>query len=166
MVEGSFRGQTGLSLKRELAKISKELMAKGCRLIVILSDADKGDWREVLKQESAKVPDDARDFTVYAIADRNIECWLCADPHYIAKVTGRNASDFSVEDPKGAFESAMGISRDKKEPQIAKLVSEAPFAILKTWLGNRSFECFYDELWRFSGSADCGMENLREADGQ
>ena len=112
------------------------------------------------------MPDSIRPFAVYGMADRNIECWLCADPQYIAQETGREAGDLSVDDPKGAFESAMHVSRDdKQESKIAALVRNAPTDVLKHWLQHsRSFEDFYDQLWAVSRQRECDLENLRERD--
>ncbi|MBU0717289.1 MAG: hypothetical protein KJ749_03495 [Planctomycetes bacterium] len=166
MVPGAFRGSTALSLRRELAKICDDLFwQKGCDVIVFLSDADEANWREIQRGEVGKLPDDMQPFAVYGMADRNIECWLCADPQYIAKIKERAAEDFAVDDPKGAFESAMDVSRDdKRESEIAQLVSEAPAPVLKRWLANsRSFEDFYDQLRAVSKQRECVIENLRES---
>ena len=164
MVEGAFRGSTGLSLRRELTKICNELFwHKACDVIVFLSDADEVNWREIQRREVNKLPDSIRPFAVYGMADRNIECWLCADARYIAERTERAAEDFAVADPKGAFESAMHISRDdRRETEIAELVREAGANVLRRWLEkNRSFEDFYDQLRAVSRQRGCVIENLR-----
>ena len=166
MVEGAFRGSTGLSLRRELAKICNDLFSrKGCDVIVFLSDADEANWCDIQRQEVGKLPDSIRPFAVYGMADRNVECWLCADAQYIAERTGRAAEDFAVDDPKGAFESAMHVSRDdKRESEIAQLVREARADVLQQWLRNsRSFEDFYDQLLAVSRQRECVIENLRES---
>ena len=166
MVEGAFRGSTGLSLRRELAKICDDLFwQKSCDVIVFLSDADVADWRAVQRSEVEKLPDELRPWAVYGMADRNIECWLCADPRYIAQETGRPAADFAVDDPKGAFASALHVSRDdKRESEITQLVRNAPAEVLQRWLRNsRSFEDFYDQLLTVSRQRECEIENLRES---
>lgn len=166
MVEGAFRGSTGLSLRRELAKICDDLFwQKRCDVIVFLSDADVADWREIQRREVGKLPDSIRPFAVYGMADRNIECWLCADPRYIAEKTEWAAEDFAVDDPSGTFRSVMDISRDdKQESKIAALVRDAPAAVLKHWAQHsRSFEDFYDQLWTVSRQRECVIENLRES---
>lgn len=166
MVEGAFRGSTGLSLRRELAKICDELFfQKACDVIVFLSDADRADWRTIQRHELNKLPDAIRPFAVYGMADRNIECWLCADRQYIAEKTGRAFEDFAVDDPKAAFESAMDISRDdKRESEIAAFVREACAGVLQCWLQkSKSFEDFYDQLWTVSRQRECDIENLRES---
>jgi hypothetical protein len=48
---------------------------------------------------------------------------------------------------------------DRKEPEIAALVQDAP---LRAWLRNASFEAFYGDLWRKSIESGCRIENLRE----
>ena len=161
LVEGAFRGSTGLSLRRELAKICDDLFChKGCDVLVFISDADVNDWREVQRREVAKLPANMRGFAIYGMADRNIECWLCADPGYVANVTNRNAQDFAVNDPKGVFQSAMQITRDEKRDQeIVNFVVNAP---LRQWLVNsRSFEDFFDQMWAVSKQRECSIENLR-----
>ncbi len=166
MVEGAFRGSTGPSLRRELAKICDDLFwRKGCDVIVFLSDADEANWRDIQRREVGKLPDEIQPFAVYGMADRNIECWLCADPHYIAERTGREAGDFAVDDPSGAFKSGMNISRDdRRESEIAAFVQEAGVGVLKRWLQtSRSFEDFYDQLWAVSRQRECVIENLRES---
>ena len=166
MVEGEFRGSTGLSLRRELAKICDDLFGqKGCDVIVFLSDADEADWREIQRREVGKLPDSIRPFAVYGMADRNIECWLCADAQYIAEQTGWEAEQFAVDDPKGAFESAMHVSRDdRRESEIAQFVREARADVLQHWLDkSRSFEDFYDQLLAVSRQRECVIENLRES---
>jgi len=162
LVEGSFRGSTGLSLRRELAKICKDLFDfKGCDLLVFLSDADEQEWGEVQKNEIEKLPENIRPLTVYAIVDRNVECWLCADEGYIAGKVGRSSREFVVDNPKGIFESAMGITRDyKREKEIADLVQHAP---LENWMERSpSFKCFYEQLWQVSKNNHCQIENLWE----
>jgi len=86
---------------------------------------------------------------------------LCADRDWIAKETGRQAEDFDVADPKGAFEKALGITGfDRKEEEIAMLVNQAP---LRHWLGNRSFKDFYERLRDKSQQMGCRIENLLES---
>jgi hypothetical protein len=162
LLPGRCRGSTKLSLRRELARICHELRLKGCDILVFLSDPDVGEWRDVQRAEVGKLPHEMRGLVVYGMADRNIECWLCADPQYAAQETGRDAKDFQIDDPKGAFEAAMGITRDdKREEAIAQYVAKAP---LGRWLKNsRSFEDFFDQLWRASKQKGCAIENLRES---
>jgi len=166
MIEGAFRGSTGLSLRRELARICDDLFwQKACDVIVFLSDADVADWRTVQRREVEKLPDEIRPFAVYGMADRNTECWLCADPHYISEKTERAFEDFTADDPKGAFQSAMRISRDdKRESEIAALVRDAYVGVLRRWIQtSRSFEDFYDQLWTVSRQRECDIDNLRES---
>ena len=166
MIEGAFRGSTGLSLRRELAKICDDLFSqKRCDVIVFLSDADNANWREIQRREVGKLPDPIRPFAVYGMADRNIECWLCADAQYIAEKTHRAVAGFNVDDPKGAFESAMGVSRDdKRESEIAQLVRDAHAHVLQRWLRkSKSFKDFYGQLVAVSKLRECVIENLRES---
>jgi hypothetical protein len=160
MVEGAFRGTSGLSQRREVPKVCVELIAKGAELIVFLRDANDENWREVLKAYEEDCRAEHKDFTIFGVCDRNIECWLCADADWIAKETGRQPNEFRVTDPKEVFEKAMHITGfDRKEQEIAMLVQRAP---LKNWLSNRSFKEFYERIWDKSKERGCKGGNLRE----
>ncbi|MCX8037646.1 MAG: hypothetical protein N3D11_11505, partial [Candidatus Sumerlaeia bacterium] len=117
--------------------------------------------REVVKKDTETCRPEHKHLAVFGVCGRNIECWICADPDWIAKQTGRSPSEFQVQDPKRVFESAMGISaRDRKEEEIARLVNSAP---LRNWLtANDSFEHFYGTIWHKSKELGCAIENLRE----
>ena len=160
LVEGHFRGSIAKSLRREYTKIFDELSFKGVDLVVILTDANEDDWRERKRNETRMVPSEFKHMTVLGIPDRNIECWICADTAWIAGKLERSQSDFEVDNPKGAFENAVG--RGNRE-RVAELVCEAPIA---TWYARKeSFEDFYDEL-RGVGKLRllCEIDNLRDAE--
>lgn len=160
---GSFRGMTRTSRFREIPQICQELQSKGVDMIVMLTDSNDDDqkaWRKVRQSELGRVSPSHHHLVVVGVCQRNVECWLCADPDWLAARTGRQRAEFAVDDPKGVFESAMHITTfDRKEPEIAALVQGAP---LHTWLQNRSFESFYDDLWQKSIASGCRIENLRD----
>jgi len=158
LVEGSFRGTSGLSQRREIPKVCIELIAKGVELIFFLRDANNENWREVLQAYEGDCRTEHKHLTIFGVCDRNIECWLCADADWIAKETGRRPDEFRVTDPKEIFEKAMQITGfDRKEQEIATLVQRAP---LRNWLTNRSFEEFYGRIWGKSKEQGCTIENL------
>ncbi|MBI3985296.1 MAG: hypothetical protein HY343_00090 [Lentisphaerae bacterium] len=160
LVEGHFRGKSGQSQRREIPGTCRELAFKGVDFAVFMRDANDEDWRGVLKADQSRCRPEHEHLAVFVVCGRNVECWLCADPTWLAARTDRHQADFTVDDPKGAFESALQIkSTDRKEPEIAALVKDAP---LRQWLRNKSFEAFYDELWRKSKGLGCQIENLRE----
>lgn len=165
LVEGAFRGSTGLALRRELAKICEDLLHhKQCSAVIILSDSDSQNWRDVHRSEVAKLPQERKALVVYGIADRNIECWLCADSAYVATKADCTVDSLKVDDPKTVFERAMGVSRDdRKEDSIIALVVEAPVDVLKTWYAtSESFEHFYKQLRAVGTQLKCaGIENLQ-----
>jgi hypothetical protein len=162
LVEGSFRGTTGQSQRREIPNTCRELMFKGADLIVFLRDANDENWREVLKKDEARCTPQSQHLAVFGVCSRNVESWLCCQWSWIAAQTGRQPNEFQVDDPKGVFESALGISRaDKKEETIANLLKDAP---LKDWLANPSFKDFYEKLWDKSKFIPgCNLENLRQS---
>lgn len=127
MVEGHFRGSTGESLRRELLKICGEFAFKSVDAMVFLMDANDRQWRDVQKEARDRFPGDRLALAVLGVADRNVECWICLEADYVAGVLGVPAADLRVPDPKGRFESAMGIDRDdRKEAKIEDLVKNAP----------------------------------------
>jgi hypothetical protein len=159
LLEGRFRGTTGLSQRREIPKVCIDLTAKGAEIIIFLRDANNENWREVLYAYEGDCRPEHRHLTVFGVCDRNIECWLCADADWMAKETGCEPSKFRAADPKQVFETAMHITRfDRKEREIATMTQRAP---LKHWLSNRSFEKFYDRIWDKSKERGCKIENLR-----
>jgi hypothetical protein len=159
MVEGLFRGVTRQSLRREYAKICDEFAFKSVDVMVFLTDADDAEWRKVKENERSNFPRERLALAIHGVADRNIECWFCADPEYVAQRLGIPAEELRVADPKGRFESAMGIDRsDRKEVEITSFVKEAP---LHSWLGNPSFEDFYEQARDMSQLRGCKIENIR-----
>ena len=162
LIEGKFRGTTRQSARREIPNTCLELASKGADIIVFLRDANVESWREVLTAEQARCRPNHQHLAVFGVCARNVESWLCSDVGWLATRTSRKPEEFRLDDPKGVFESAMGITgTDKKETEIADMVQCAP---LKNWLANRSFEDFYERLWQKSKEAlGCKLENLRES---
>lgn len=144
LIEGSFRGASGISLRRDIPRICQELNHKDADAIVFLTDADEQDWRQVKRAENEFVPSEFRHLTLYGVADRNIECWLAADPGYLAHRLNVPPQSLDVTDPKGVFEHSLGItSFDRREEEIASIVCEAP---LRNWLKRSpSFQAFYED---------------------
>lgn len=160
LIEGRFRGRSGQSQRREIPKVCAELNSKGVDLIIFMRDANNENWRDVLKADVDKCVPQYRHIVAFAVCDRNIESWLCADRDWIARWTDRAPADFAVDDPKGVFQSALKITAwDRKEEEIAYLIGKAP---LHRWLFNKSFEAFYNELWLKSKTVACTIENLRD----
>jgi len=158
--KGQFRGTTGQSQRREIPKICFELQSKGVNLIVFLRDANNEAWRDVLKADTARCPGIYTYLAVFAVCDRNVECWLCSDAGWLASQFHCEAAEFRVDDPKRRFQRIIGVTAlDRKHEEIATLVKEAP---LYRWLQNKSFEQFYDSLWQKSKELGCEIENLRQ----
>jgi len=169
LVQGRFRGTTGLRLRAEIPSICSELDAKGCAVIVFLTDANTSasdKVAEIERTQKRHVSPVLASRVLSGVAARNIESWLCCDRNWIAGQTQRDPADFSVDDPKRVFESAMNITpSNRQEAAIADLVSDAP---LKQWISrSRSFERFYEDARTLSQSAlgkslGCSMPNERE----
>jgi hypothetical protein len=163
LVEGRFRGTTGLSLRREIPKICRDLDTKECDLMVFLTDSNDKTWHEVYNQQNSGIPQEYRHRTLSGVSERNIECWLTADPEWFAKMAGSQyeANDFRIEDPKEVVSSALEITgRDKQEKKISNMVCNAP---LHTWLArSNSFEKFYEDARDISSRYNCPFPNERE----
>ena len=128
--------------------------------MVFLTDANKQDWREVKQRESSFVPVEFHHIALYGVPDRNIEYWLAADRHYLARQLGIAPSDLEVDDPKDVFEKALDItSYDRKEDEIAAIVLAAP---LRNWLISPSFESFYEDARDLGQQQQHPIPNERE----
>ena len=158
IVEGHFRGDLKLRRRFEIPMICEELAMKGVDVMVFLTDGDGRPWREVQKEELGRFPPQHSPTTVVGVADRNVECWICADVDYVAGRSNRHAAIFRVVDPKGAFEDALAItSVNRREAEVSELVAQAP---LHRWLHNDSFKAFYEALRDLSQQQGCQIENL------
>jgi hypothetical protein len=159
LLEGRFRGTTRQAARREIPNVCAELCAKGADLIVFVRDANLEDWRDVARAEENRCRPEHRHLAIFGVCDHNGECWIAADPEWLARETGHSPEEFLVDDPKDAVSTALGIiGRERKEPEIAALVQRAP---LRNWLNNPSFADFYNKLWQKSKEYHCTLENLR-----
>ncbi len=160
LIEGHFRGSTSQSQQREIRNICLELSQKKTDIILFLRDANDEAWKKCLSNYEACCPTEYKHKTIFAVCERNAECWLCADRDWIAKQLASTPEAFNIEDPKNLFETSINIGRDKKETNIQKLIEKAP---LKQWRDkSRSFRDFYEKLWRKSKETGCQFENLDE----
>ena len=161
MIQGHFRGSTGVSMRREIRKIWDEFLQKGVDVAVFFMDANDRNWREVKNETRERVPGERLEFTIIGVADRNVECWIWLDPSYVASALRLAPQVLHIGNPKERFVSAMSIERDdRKEPEIAALVRDAP---LRRWLAEPSFEDFYDQIRAMSLRRACEVENLRQS---
>ena len=161
LIEGSFRGASSISLRRDIRRICRELGHKGASVVVFLADAKEQDWRQVKRRESDCVPVEFQHMTLYGVADRNIECWLAADRDYLAGCLNIPPKALDASDPKGVIERALGVtSYDRKEEDIALMVHDAP---LRNWLNRSpSFEAFYEDARVLGKREGCSIPNERE----
>ena len=163
---GRFRGRSGESLRREIAKALWDLRDnKQCDVLVVLTDSDVGPWREVKQREWNRVPADCQHLCVYGVAERNIECWLAADRVALADELGCAPEEIPTEDPSGFVKRRFGLGerdhgRDEAKQRVKRFVAGAP---LKSWIGNsKSFEDFYDDVRALAAGRRCHVPNERE----
>ncbi len=165
LAEGRFRGSSRISFRREIRKSLRDLRdAKACDVLVVLTDADAGHWREVKTRESARVPDDCRHMTVFGVADRNAECWLAIDRGALAAVLQCGVEDIPDGDPSGFVKRSFGLTdRATREAARARVRDYVAHAELKSWIdGSDSFEEFYGDARRLARRTACPFPNERE----
>ena len=162
LVEGHYRGSTGSSLRRELAKACRELLENGASFIVILRDANLEDWQEVRTRENERVPAKVKHCTIYGVAERNIEDWLNADPGYLSEQLGSPLPELSsAGGPKKVLDREIGgRCSAQAEARIAAIVEQAP---LDRWIqASRSFGALYDDARSMAQrSGACQIPNER-----
>ncbi|MCX7046090.1 MAG: hypothetical protein NTX50_11470 [Candidatus Sumerlaeota bacterium] len=165
IIQGSFRGRTGVSMGREIPHTCMALMKQGVDVIIFLKDSDKKDWRDILNDHRKRCKPEHSHLVIFGVCERNVECWLCADCDYIARQFGKTPGEFLWEDtkdgdPKNVVQSCFkSKGRERLEVEIAEFVTKAP---LRKWLHrSKSFEHFYDSIWAKSKEMGCGIENLR-----
>lgn len=167
LAEAKFRGSSGESFRRELPKALRDLRdAKECDVLVVLTDSDVNDWRDVQKRETDRIPLDCRHLCVFGVAVRNIECWLVLDRHALADELGCDANDLAVDDPSHVVKRRFGLGerdfdRDQGKQRVRRYVANAN---LKAWINNgASFADFYDEARRLATQTGCAIPNERES---
>jgi hypothetical protein len=163
IVEGSVRGRSGERRAGEKKKILNDLQQKNAGVVILMTDGNGSEWRTVRERETGYVHEDDRWRCIFAVCDRNVECWLRIDRDAIVKWLGGAPADYDRDDPKHTIESALGVTRaDRKEPEISNFVSSAP---LHLWLADGSFRQFYEDCRDFSQRHGCQIENLRQRAG-
>jgi hypothetical protein len=137
------------------------LTQKGADLIIFLRDANLEQWRDVLRADEAKCPQEYRHRVIFGVCERNAECWLAKAPDHLSATIGCSRMELNADDPSPIVKKAFGLvgfDKQEREPSVADYVKTAP---LKQWLQNRSFENFYEQLWHQSQQNGCVLENLR-----
>lgn len=161
---GPFRGSSPVSFRREIRKALLDLKdSKACGALVVLTDADDNRWQDVKRREWGKVPDDCRRLTLFGVADRNVECWLAADPGALAVELECRAEEIPKDDPSDFVKQRFGLTdRDRREDakeRVRKYVARAP---LKSWIrASDSFADFHDDARRLAARTGCAMPNER-----
>ncbi len=165
LFRGPFRGKSRVSHKRDFRiTLTKLRDSMQCEILLILTDSDQFPTRDVKRQDWGRVPEEFRHMCVHGVADRNIECWLAADPEALARELDCEASAIPGDNPDGFVKKRFGIEergqgQAQAKDRIAGFVKTAP---LKTWIQNSpSFAAFYDEVRRLSQQSGCDIPNER-----
>ncbi|MFI5378563.1 MAG: hypothetical protein ACHRHE_04645 [Tepidisphaerales bacterium] len=166
LAEPVMRGSSKETFRREIRKAMLDLRdAKGCDILVVLTDSDVNSWRDVKRQESAKVPDTCQHLCVFGVAERNIECWLSIDRQQLAAQLDCGPDDIPMDDPSGFVKRRFGMGERDEQRQAAKerVRDFVATANLKAWIdGSDSFGDFYEEARRLAVQVDCDMVNERD----
>lgn len=167
LVVGRRRGTSKKSLRRELKQYLTGLRDRDqCDLLVCLTDCDshgKG-WRDIKKNETAKVPQDCKHLTVYGVADRNLECWMALDGQALAAFLGCAEGELPRDDVSGFVKRRLEIeTRDKRDEAKERIRAFVKVAPLKTWIiRSDSFAAFYQDLRAFALQQSCDFPNERD----
>jgi hypothetical protein len=166
LAPSKFRGESGVSFRREIARALRDLRDnRRCDYLVVLTDSDKRSWREVKRREWEHVPDDCRHLCVFGVADRNIECWLAANRDAIARELGCSADEIPKEDPSGFVKRAFGLGgrdagRESAKKRVVHFVIGAP---LWSWIDqSESFQDFYKDVRALAARGECRVPNELE----
>ncbi len=168
LVSGRYRGSTGTSIRRELKRSMTGLFGgeSRCDYVVVLRDANKENWKTVLKRETEVIPKEYRHAVLMGVASENIEDWLAADRAALAKALGCNEAEMPLERLAGWVKHQFQALAARTSPtspvssRVAQFVSKAP---LREWLRNsESFNQFWDDVFQFSKRVDgCDIPNER-----
>ena len=164
LAEGRFRGSARESLRREVRKALLDLKdSKACDALVVLTDADANRWRDVKRREWEKVPEDCRHLTLFGVADRNVECWLAADPGALAAEPGCRAEEIPTDDPSAFVKRRFGLKdRERKEAARTRVREYVARASLRSWIEESdSFADFHDDARRLAKQTGCPIPNER-----
>jgi hypothetical protein len=150
-------GRPGLTRDLRQGEICFTAQEKGYDTVAVLVDADRRPWNEVRTEMSARVSPFFQSVgALVGVCDRNVECWLAADPDYLARRLEINADELRVDDPKGVVQAAIRAKRIRVE----ELVEAAPVG---RWIDSSpSFEAFYDDARTLGQRKGCDVPNERE----
>ncbi len=155
-----YRGSSKRRRKQEIRKACVELSEKEASLIVFFTDSNDRDYQVVKRNESEWIPENYRPRAIYAVADRNIECWIVADNNKARKEIGIKKRQLEA-DPIKPVNRFFGTYRDSEK--IRKIKEYVKNSDLKEWLNNsRSFKSFYNDCKRSAISLGCDtFPNIR-----
>jgi hypothetical protein len=166
LAQGKFRGSSGESFRREVAKALRDLREdKRCDVLVVLTDCDVAPWREVKRREWARIPSDCQDFCLFGVADRNIECWLAADPTALAVELECQPAEIPEGDPSGFVKRRFGLGERDADREAGKrrLSAFVRKTRLKRWINvSESFEAFYKDARALAARSGCAIPNELE----
>ncbi len=168
LAQGKFRGSSGQSFRREIAKALIDLRDdKGCDALVVLTDCDTGSWREIQRRERGKIPVDCQHLLVFGVAERNIECWLAIDRKALADELECQPDDIPrlPDDPAGFVKRRFGLTRRDaaRETAVNRIADFVARVGMKPWIDDsQSFKDFYQQARDLATSRKCLVPNELE----
>ena len=157
LIPGAMRGSTRQAIRREIRKTCLELRQKGAALIVFLTDADNETWEEVLKRERSYIPQNFNDIVIYAVASRNVECWIALDAHHAAQKLNINVNELGIEDPHGVIRNALHKIPRETQDIIADIVETMPMHrhLRQNNATAKSLKALYEDARDCAQKLDC-----------
>ena len=155
---------TTRDLRASSARLAwRSFKAQGADLVVRFTDSDQGSWQDVRRGGIRVVPPEGRSQWLCGVAVSNVEEWLCLDVDYIANALEIPRSE--LEDPasrtgrvKRALRQARRGDEDASEV-AARLVREAPRAVFRRWLEDKSLRRFYSDCRTAAARDNCDTPN-------
>lgn len=170
MIKGRTRGRSGISVRRDTPKVCQELRANDADIVVLLTDADDKNWREVLARQKESIPSQFSHCVICGVAARNVECWLVLDQSHATNTIGLAESDLDVEDPKPVVHRALGITgrdrkREEKVEKIAEIVRTMPLrsALTRGDDSARSLKALYEDVRDCAQQHGCSVPDELQA---
>lgn len=160
LLEIAFRGSS--CKHRHYPKVCSDASLRGVDVLVMLTDANNERWTVVRDAERAALPNPCPVEVLIGVCDRNVECWLCADRDYAARMLRCTPEDLDLPDPKGAFARRMRlVDVLPAEEWIERFVENAP---LHAWIRRSpSFRGFYGDVRDYALRMGCDFPNEEEA---
>ena len=168
-VRGGIRMPLGPGAKRRLRQAFVVHQSDGeVTLGLLLVDADDEGWAARARGQHQRMPEELRDLLAVGVPDRDVECWLAADPHDLAaKVGGDEQAMLRArqQDLKALVHGAFRQAADREGVGLYDLMASfVESAELREWFEQTSFEEFWHECQALARRVECELPPRGDAE--